>query len=836
MLVPQLVACTTSTTDSDTSDTETQEQNTQPQINIPENFVLETMGGFWLDGTTLKMSVASETPILDLADRFSVPFGSKFMLTSDEAGEKELADTNIVLSEGDNVFYVKVSFRNDSFIYKAVVSYRHAYTVEFYSNCDASVSTQVINVGEKLSRPQDPNREGYIFQGWHLDGKLFDFNSAPTESCTLIAHWEKIDKTGGYYASDSLGYGAVEFNDISAGIHVVWKDYADSSGLRPNEVICILTQTYGNTVKTYEIMLCKDFAAWMDSSNAPEGAQLTQGEGGDWTLSLKKLPEKVGNETCTYTLKQQPISGNYTTQQASSAAINTLKGYVASVDDTAKLTTRNSRLYDAAGNMIVFTGVVSGNVGWNRLLTDTTPEGLKRLKATGCNAIRTTVPIIAIKSLGHAYVYWAENGNYRTGDYNDATSERVDETAKQKVIDTTSKMIDRATEAGLYIIINWPILTSNPYQYVEEACDFFGKISKKYADNPYVIYEICNEPANCNWSGSNGIKAYAERVIDTIRGNGSDGVIIVAPRASANYISMNPALYNTADDKINGYAGDDPIYDPLDDDRRYNVAYTHHCYPFENDYSGTNARQTIGWRLRDAYEAGLTMIITEMSPMAAKLDEADNIGYDFAQMDKYMRMFQEYDISYFYFKYLSTENYDEWMMFLPKVDPGKQAWTRDSLTECGKWYYDLVTGDGVFVTGIDYDAKSVRSLRDKYKTTFSAYGLEAKTGKSFFTVFPTFATSEASLGNGRYFFGVDDSDSLSDIAYQAYCQRIWKRIFAICGGTANQTSGAVFTDANIPSEKSMPMQLTYKYNGKTCTVNISYGQHNGSYGVFVEIK
>ncbi len=834
MLLPTLAACNGDGGDTDT-DTDTDVSNdTEEQVDIPENLRLATYGGFALKGDKLSMNLTSDEPTVDLAKRFSGGDGTRISLTIDEKGEIELPDTKLSLSEGENVFYVKVGYRKESYVYPATINYHFARTVKFYTNCEQFIEPQRVDDGEKAVEPAAPTREGYSFLGWYLDGKKYDFSTVLTDNCTLIAHWDKNDKKNGYYASETLGTGLVEFKGISAGLHIVWKDYADMNGLRPDEVTCVLTQTCGKTENKYEIILKKDSVAWKDSSNTPSSYELRQGDGGAWTLYLGNLPEKADGKKCEYSLTQKEANKNYTTRQNGSTVTNFVNGYVHAVDDTVKLTTSNSRLYDEAGNLITLTGVVSGNVGWQATLNTTTPKALAELSEMGCNVLRVTVPIVAIKSLGHAYVYWAKDGNYRTGEYNkvDDAHLLVDNTAKNKVINTASEMIDRATAAGMYVIINWPILTSNPNQYTEEASDFFGKMSKKYADNPYVMWEICNEPASCAWSGDDGIKAYAEKLIDVIRGNDSDAVIIVAPRAAANYVSMSPVAYDQPGDA----AGDDPIFDPLDDDRRYNVAYTHHPYPYENPYNDANDRSCIGWRLRDAYEAGLTIICTEMSPIAAKLDEADSIGYDFEQMNIYMRMFQEYDMSWCYFKYINSTAYDEWKLLMPNFNPDTDEWSRDSFTKCGQYYYDLMMGDGVFVTP-NYNATSVKAIRDSYAKTFSAYGLSATSGKSFFTPFPTFAV-KAEKQDAGYFFRTDFYDILTDEQYATYCQRMWKKISSICGGTAKQANGAAFTDASVPKTKDEAMELTYTYNGKTCSLKISYvlNQADQSFGILFSVK
>ena len=859
MIVPQITSCgflfkSDETEDSESVATDTEGEETE--MSVPENFKFKTAAGFVINGNVMTMNYTGENNILDLSKRISVKMGSKWCLTN-SSGTKDKEAQAVALSNGENVFYVKVTVRGESFIYKMVINYRDAYTVEFYSNCNEAVATQYVNKGEKVSAPATPIREGYTFRGWYLNGAAFDFATAPTESITLIAHWEKYDSS--VDSNTSYDKNAPVFMGINAGLHIVWKDYANPNGTRPDSVDCVLTQSYSGTTKTYDIVLSQFGVKWKDESNTPGGAVLEQGEGGDWTLSLRGLPESVGGAECAYTLKQTPLEGSYTTLQSGTEVINTLADYIPSIDETAKLTTRNSRLYDAAGNMVVFKGVVTYNIGLDALNKSATPAAFAKLADEGCNAIRVSTQLIGtcytdpntkkVVDNGNGYV-WRRNASKddpaRTGAYSDAAGDvRVSAEGKEKVLDKIDEMVQMATDEGLYIIINWAILTSNPYQYVTEASEFFGKLAMKYADNPYVVFEICNEPGDCGWETNDkqgkGIKEYAETIIDVVRSKGSDAIIVVSPRGSAYFVAEN--------------TGDDPISSPLDDDRRYNVAYTFHNYPYVNSYGKSSSEYSysdsgFGWRIQEAYEAGLTIIVTEMSPMNAKFATAstrDPIGYDMEHMALFLRQFQELDISFFYFRYGHSDSYNEWLMFKPNTSPELGMWDRDDLTECGKWYYDIINGDGVFITDVDYtvDYEANRTLLESkraeyttYQTTYGLGGIERLYG-----IFPTFALEGIKTGSG-YYFKVSDSDTLTDIQYQTYCSVIFDGIYkedtkgkVLVNKNPKKLSGEVFTLSDLPTAKDSPMSLTYEHGNNTYTLSISYGQNtDGSWGVTLEIK
>ncbi len=68
-----------------------------------------------------------------------------------------------------------------------------SYTVTFNSDGGTLVDSQAISVGCKVVKPQNPEREGYIFLGWYLDGEAWNFTSSVvTEDITLTAGWAAV--------------------------------------------------------------------------------------------------------------------------------------------------------------------------------------------------------------------------------------------------------------------------------------------------------------------------------------------------------------------------------------------------------------------------------------------------------------------------------------------------------------------------------------------------------------------------------------------------------------------------------------------------------------------
>ena len=73
-------------------------------------------------------------------------------------------------------------------------------TVTFESNGGSVVSAITAKVGEKLSAPAAPTRDGYTFMGWYRDSKLiqpaeFIYETVPYGGTTFYAAWEKAGDT-----------------------------------------------------------------------------------------------------------------------------------------------------------------------------------------------------------------------------------------------------------------------------------------------------------------------------------------------------------------------------------------------------------------------------------------------------------------------------------------------------------------------------------------------------------------------------------------------------------------------------------------------------------------
>lgn len=64
---------------------------------------------------------------------------------------------------------------------------------------------------------------------------------------------------------------------------------------------------------------------------------------------------------------------------------------------------------------------------------------------------------------------------------------------QKELKDQIAKGVQYATELGMYVIIDWHILSDgNLNSHIKEAKQFFAEMSRKYKKQKNVIYEICN--------------------------------------------------------------------------------------------------------------------------------------------------------------------------------------------------------------------------------------------------------------------------------------------------------------------------------------------------------
>lgn len=314
------------------------------------------------------------------------------------------------------------------------------------------------------------------------------------------------------------------------------------------------------------------------------------------------------------------------------------------------LSVKGTNLVDPAGNPVVLRGISTHGLAWYPGYVN--EDCFAQLKEEwGINVVRLAM-------------YTAESGGYCT----DGDQDKLKALVRDGVA--------YAEDCGLYVIIDWHILSDgNPNTHLEEAKVFFDEMSREYADSANVIYEICNEPnGGVSWSD---VKAYAEQIIDVIRENDEDGVVLVGTPNWCQYLDQAAA------DPITG---------------RENVMYTLHFY-------AATHKESLRKVMVDAIEAGLPVFVSEYSIC----DASGNGGIDWKEADEWVRVLEEYGVSYVAW---NLSNKGETSALLKSSCKKESGFDGGDLSETGKWLYGILTGESAERAGSSW-SKSRDETQDR---------------------------------------------------------------------------------------------------------------------------
>ncbi len=300
-----------------------------------------------------------------------------------------------------------------------------------------------------------------------------------------------------------------------------------------------------------------------------------------------------------------------TTQQETTSAPSTSNGI-------SKLKVQGTKLVNETGQTVVLNGVSTHGIAWFPQYVSA--DSFKTLRDSfGANVVR-----IAMYSDPGAGYYEGLHAQVEAA-------------------------VEYATSLGMYVIIDWHILSDgNPNIYKSNAISFFDKMSKKYKDYSNVLYEICNEPNGCSWP--NDVKPYALDVIKTIRANDPDGIILVGTTTWSQDVDQ------AADDPITGYD---------------NIMYTMHFY-------AATHKEWNQQKLEYAINKGLPVFVSEFSIC----DASGNGGNDIASGNTWMSILDRYNIS---FVGWNLSNKAESSAIINSSCNKLSGWMDDELTESGRW-------------------------------------------------------------------------------------------------------------------------------------------------------
>ncbi len=231
------------------------------------------------------------------------------------------------------------------------------------------------------------------------------------------------------------------------------------------------------------------------------------------------------------------------------------------------------------------------------------------------------------------------------------------ETNPRGFTDRMHQLIDMATARGLYVIVDWHILTpGDPHYNLDRAKTFFAEIAQRHAGKENVLYEIANEPNGVSWAS---IKSYAEEVIPVIRQRDPDSVVIVGtPGWSSLGVSEGSGPAEIAADPVD--AG--------------NVMYAFHFYAasHRDDYL-------------DALRSAAQMFPVFVTEFGTESYTGDGTN-DYVMAERYLDLMKQEKIGWTKWNY--SDDFRAGAVFQPGTCAAGGPWNGSSLKSAGQWARD----------------------------------------------------------------------------------------------------------------------------------------------------
>lgn len=296
------------------------------------------------------------------------------------------------------------------------------------------------------------------------------------------------------------------------------------------------------------------------------------------------------------------------------------------------LSVKGTQLVDEKGQAVQLRGISTHGIAWFPDFVN--QDAVMQLsKDWGANLFRIAM-------------YTDENGGYCTdGD-------------KEKLKALVTDGVEYAKQADMYVIVDWHILhDSNPLTHKAEALQFFKEMTEKLKGEKHVLYEICNEPnSGCSWED---IKTYANEVIPVIRENAPEAVILVGTP------TWSQEIEKPQNDPITGYD---------------NIMYTLHFY-------AATHKEDLRSKMVNAVEAGTPVFVSEYG----LCDASGNGGNDLGQAQSWIDTMDQHGISYAVWSFCNKE---ETSALIASSCRKTSDFTREDLSESGKWIYDMLHAKG----------------------------------------------------------------------------------------------------------------------------------------------
>ena len=205
----------------------------------------------------------------------------------------------------NNVLKGNVNY-NGSLVLKLYYT-RNSYEVSFNTNGGSVIDTVSYKYEQAIAAPSSPNKVGYTFAGWQLNGKDYNFATMPANDIELTAKWQIVEYTVTFVATEVVGkvtYTVENKNIVEPTVPSIehftgaWADYELTTGnITVNAVYTPVTYTVtfkaeGEVVDTEEYTVVNPTIA---KPQVPAKEHYT----GVWELYVLAGGDKVVNAVYT---------------------------------------------------------------------------------------------------------------------------------------------------------------------------------------------------------------------------------------------------------------------------------------------------------------------------------------------------------------------------------------------------------------------------------------------------------------------------------------------------------------------------------------------------------
>ncbi|NDO45554.1 cellulase family glycosylhydrolase [Clostridium sp. MD294] len=335
------------------------------------------------------------------------------------------------------------------------------------------------------------------------------------------------------------------------------------------------------------------------------------------------------------------------------------------------LSVKGNQLVNEKGEIVQLKGISTHGIAWFPEYIN--EQCFKELKQQwGINVIRIAM-------------YTAESGGYCT----DGNKEYLKSLVK--------KGVEYATKYDMYVIIDWHILSDgNPNTYKKEAKEFFDEMSKTYGKQNNIIYEICNEPnSGTDWED---IKKYAQEIIDVIRKNDIDNIILIGTPNWSQFIEQ---------------AAESPILN------ENNIMYTLHFY-------AATHKQDLRNSMKKAIEKGAPIFVSEFGIC----DASGNGAIDVEQANEWINLMNKYHVSYVVW---NLSHKAETSAILKSDCKKNSNITIDDLSDSGKWLYKMLTSKNTIQSqNINYSIQNIDINKNNLEISTNVVNHWQQNGKQYY--------------------------------------------------------------------------------------------------------